>query len=256
MSDTFDTSLVHPAPLAPPVALLHRLAFYPVLVTQGPWIKWNTARLQEPKGPRDGVVGEGPDLRLLIVGDSSAAGVGVPTQSHALSGQLALRLSRHVRLDWQLIARCGDTTPMALRRLRAAKPRRADVAVVALGVNDITRGTPRGRWLDQTTALIDHLTGHLGVSTVYVSGLPAVSQFPRLPNPLRWTLGHQAERFDRGLRDLVAARPDATLIPADMALDETVMAKDGFHPGPKVYSTWADMITDRLLPDCGLPPHP
>lgn len=39
-----------------------------------------------------------------------------------------------------MVARCGDTTPMSLRRLKAAQPRKADVAVVALGVNDITRG--------------------------------------------------------------------------------------------------------------------
>ncbi|MDA9318629.1 SGNH/GDSL hydrolase family protein, partial [Octadecabacter sp.] len=56
-------------------------AFYPVLVTQGPFIKFRTPRLQEPKGARMGVIGQGPDLRLLIVGDSSAAGGGVATQS-------------------------------------------------------------------------------------------------------------------------------------------------------------------------------
>lgn len=76
-----------------------------------------------------------------------------------------------------------------------------------------------------------------------------MSQFPRLPNPLRWTLGHQAERFDRGLRALLAGRDDATLIPADMRLDATVMAEDGYHPGPKVYDVWADMIVARLRVD-------
>lgn len=252
MSQTMQFSLVHPAPLPRTWAALHRLAFYPVLVTQGPFIKLRTPRLQEPKGPRSGVLGQGPDLRLLILGDSSAAGVGVSTQSQALSGRLAYGLEPYVRLDWELIARCGDTTPMALARVKAAQPRRADIAVIALGVNDIMRGTRLHVWLDQTRALIDHLTRGLGVGHVYVSGLPAVSQFPRLPNPLRWTMGHQAERFDRGLRGLVAARGDTTLIPADMALDGGVMAEDGFHPGPKVYATWADMIVAQIRADRGL----
>lgn len=257
MTDMPPSSLVHPTPLGRPWAALHRLAFYPVLITQGPFIKWRTPRLPEPKGPREGVIGpdpgfHGPDLRLLIIGDSSAAGVGVLTQSQALSGRLAFGLAPYARLDWQLIARCGDTTPMALARVQAAKPRAADIAVVALGVNDIMRGTTRGRWLAQTTQLLDHLIKTVGVRHIYLSGLPALSQFPRLPNPLRWTMGHQAERFDRGLRTLVATRDDTTLIPADLSLNDTNMAQDGFHPGPKVYAAWADMIVARVRADRGL----
>lgn len=245
-------SLVHPAPLSKPLAALHRLAFYPVLLTQGPFIKYRTERLREPKGAREGVIGQGPDLRLLIVGDSSAAGVGVNTQSQALSGRLAYGLAPYARLEWQLVARCGDTTPMSLRRVKAAQPRRADVAVVALGVNDIMRGTRVARWIEQTEALVNHLTGSVGVGHVYLSGLPAVSQFPRLLNPLRWTMGHQAERFDRALRGVVAERSDTTLIPADMALNVNNMARDGFHPGPKVYAFWADLIVAQLRADRGL----
>lgn len=250
--DPFAPSLVHPAPLSKPMAAVHRLAFYPVLVTQGPFIKMRTPRLQEPKGARDGVVGDGPDLSLLIVGDSSAAGVGVASQSQALSGRLAYGLAPYARLDWQLVARCGDTTPMSLARVKSVQPRRADIAVVALGVNDIMRGTRLAKWLEQTEALVDHLTATLGVAHVYLSGLPAVSQFPRLPDPLRWCMGHQAERFDRGLRGFVAARTDTTLIPADMALNEDNMAEDGFHPGPKVYAFWADLIVAKVRSDRGL----
>lgn len=257
MTDEISASLVHPKQLTPIWEGVHRLAFYPVLCIQGPFIKWRTPRLPEPKGAREGVIGpdagfDGPDLRVLILGDSSAAGVGVSTQSQALSGRLAFGLAPYARLDWQLIARCGDTTPMALDRIRAAKPRRADIAVVALGVNDIIRGTPRGRWLAQTTELLDHLVATVGVGHIYLSGLPAMSQFPRLPNPLRWTIGHQAERFDQGLRVLVAEREDTTLIVADMVLDETNMAQDGFHPGPKVYAAWAEMIVARVRKDCAL----
>jgi len=253
-SEELSRSLVHPRPLAAFGSFLHRLAFYPVLVTQGPFIKLRTPRLAEPKGLREGVIGpegvtDAPDLSMLIIGDSSAAGVGVATQSQALSGRLAYGLAPYVRLDWQLVARCGDTTPMALKRIKSAKPRRADVAILCLGVNDILRGTRRQVWLEQTEALINHLRQTVGVGHIYVSGLPAVSQFPRLPNPLRWTLGHQAERFDRGLRELVQSRDDTTLIPADMRLDNGVMASDGFHPGPKVYAHWADIIIAQLRKD-------
>ncbi len=233
-------------------ALWHRIWFYPILVTVGPWVKFNTIRLQEPKGPREGVAGEGPDLRLLILGDSSAAGVGVATQSTALSGRLVAGLSNGARVDWQLVARCGDTTPKALNRVKAAQPRRADVAVTALGVNDMLRGTRLHVWLDQQRALLDLLTGPLGMGHVYVSGMPQVCRFPRLPNPLRWALGHQAARFDRGLRDMLETYPNTTFIAADMELDSSVMAQDGFHPGPAVFQRWADILVDQLKADRGI----
>ncbi len=231
------------------MAAVHRMAFYPVLVTQGPWVKWNTLRLPEPDGPREGVVGEGPPLRLLITGDSSAAGVGVSDQSHALSGQLAHRLKSRVRLDWRLVARCGNTTPMALAALHKAPPRPADVAVVGLGVNDLTAGVPLGAWLNRKRAMIDHLRQVQGVRRIYYSGLPPMWQFPRLPNPLRWTLGHQAERYDRALRALIAQISDVTWITLDMTLDHTNMAEDGYHPAAPVYAAWADAIVTQMKAD-------
>lgn len=240
---------VHPAPLSGLWRVLHRLAFYPVLVTQGPWVKVTTPRLQEPKGPRDGVAGDGRNLRVLIAGDSSAAGVGVSTQSQALSGQLVGLLSRKARVDWQLIARCGDTTPAALARLKSARPRHADVAVTGLGVNDVIRGTRLSVWLDQQRDLLSYLTDTLGVGHVYVSGLPPVYHFPRLTGPLRWVLGHQAARFDRALQAMLDDHPDATHIPARMVIDADVMAEDGFHPGPRVYTAWAEAAAALITSD-------
>ena len=252
MTDINRNITVHPARLSRPWHALYRFAFYPVLITQGPFIRWNTVKLPEPTGPRAGVIGAGPDLRLLILGDSSAAGVGVSDQSDALSGQIATLLSDQVRLDWQLVARSGDTTPMALCHVKAAQPRQVDMAVLGLGVNDILRGTTRAQWLAQTQALIDYLTDEMGVGHVYVSGLPPVWQFPRLPNPLRWTLGHRAARFDRGLRKMLADQTTATMIPAHIKMHADVMSEDGFHPGPWVYTQWAHAIVARFKFDRGL----
>jgi len=152
-------------------------------------------------------------------------------------------------VDWQLIARCGDTTPKALKRLRAATPRKADIAVIGLGVNDITHGTTLGTWLGHKMRMLNYLTGQLGVSHVYYSGLPPMLQFPRLPNPLRWTLGHQAHRFDAALRGLLADRDDATWITLDLPLGPDNMAEDGYHPGAPVYAAWADAVAAQVQKD-------
>ena len=70
------------------------VALFPLFALQALWVVARAERLPEPPGPRSGVGGDGPDLRLLILGDSSAAGVGAERQEDALSGQLAARLDR------------------------------------------------------------------------------------------------------------------------------------------------------------------
>ena len=73
-----------------------RVILFPVLVAQAISVRRSALRLPEPIGPRSGDVirkFDHPPLRILIAGDSSAAGVGVSTQAEALSGQLAAQLS-------------------------------------------------------------------------------------------------------------------------------------------------------------------
>lgn len=238
------TAFLQSAPRAR--ALAHRAAFYPVLFTQGPWVRYNTLKLPDPTGAHEGVIGQGPNLRLLITGDSSALGVGVSSQSQALSGQLLKRLAPHARVDWQLVAKGGNTTPQALDLLRARAPRFADAAVVGLGVNDVTSGMSLATWLDHKHRMIDHLTQRLGVQKIYYSGLPPLHQFPRLPSPLRWTLGAQAQRFDVALQQLLTDRPDVHRITLDLDLHPGNMSADGFHPGAQIYAAWADAVA-RLL---------
>lgn len=99
---------------------LYKIALGPVLIAQARWLRATALRLPEAAGPRRGVEGECsksvPPLRILIVGDSSAAGVGVQEQSHALAQPLARLLSAVTgrRVAWQLIAKSGVNTREAL----------------------------------------------------------------------------------------------------------------------------------------------
>lgn len=223
-----------------------RAALLPLLAAQALQVRARALRLPEAEGPRAGRAGDGPPLRLLVLGDSSAAGVGAPHQDQALAGQLVARLSPHVAVDWQLHARTGDMTRDALRRLdRIAGP--FDAVLVALGVNDTTRFLPRPVWLAQQRRLIDRLTGDVGARHVILTGLPPMDRFPLLPQPLRWTLGRHAARLDEGLRGLAAAHPACEVLTFDLPDDPALMAEDGFHPSPATYAIWAGMAADHIL---------
>lgn len=224
-----------------------KFLFFPYLVAQGVWLRKTALVLPEPEGARAGRVGEGPPLRMLLLGDSSAAGVGVSAQSEALSGQLLDRLSPHFSVDWVLEAKTGRTTQQMFKRLVRMPAAQYDIAVTALGVNDITKRASRENWLEDTELMWDLLQSKFGVRQIYVSGIPKIGQFPLLPPLLRWLLGRQGLRYDEGLSRLASDRSECFHIPADLPL-HGLMSQDGFHPGPVVYSAWADRLADQIVP--------
>lgn len=226
-----------PAPIAADTAL--KIALAPLLLAQGLRVRRRALILPEPPGPRSGHVGDGPPLRLLIVGDSSAAGVGAPNQAAALAGQLTTRLARSHAVSWRLIARTGATTATTLARLHREPPAPFDIAVTALGVNDVTHSVPLARWQAQQERLRALLAARFAVSHVVVSGLPPMGDFPALPRPLRRVMGLTAHRYDAALAKAVRASASTTHVAFDFPLGSNLMAEDGFHPGPDGYALWA-----------------
>lgn len=214
-----------------------KVALAPVLLAQGVWTRRRTPRLPEAEGERAGRCGDGTALRLLIVGDSSAAGVGVATQHSALAGHLTRELAHagRCRVDWQLVARSGATTAQALQLLQEAGPTPADIAVAVLGVNDVVDQVPVGRALRAREQLTDWLRRETGARHVVHAALPPIHRFPALPQPLRAVMGLDARRLDRALKAWCDTREDASYCWMGVELTAEVMAHDGFHPGEPVY---------------------
>jgi lysophospholipase L1-like esterase len=236
------------------MTLLLKVALGPVLLAQGRWTRRRTPRLPEAQGERQGRCGEGALLRLLIVGDSSAAGVGVAHQEQALAGHLARELSQEAGprcVAWQLVARSGATTAQALELLRERRPGPADLAVAVLGVNDVVDQVPTARALQARAALTDWLRREAGVRHVVHAALPPMHRFPALPQPLRAVMGLDARRHDRALKQWCERRDDVSYAWMGVNLTREVMAHDGFHPAEPVYrhcgQALARHIAGRLL---------
>ncbi len=241
------TVIEPPRPLPPFALSVARIALAPLLLAQGRRVRRRITKLSEAMGPREGETGRGPTMGLLILGDSAAAGVGAPSQDEALGGQLVRALADAHTVRWRVVARDGATTAGTIRRLRALDARPCDAAVVSLGVNDLTRGVPVGRWLAQLDELDALLRERFGVRRVVLSGMPPVHLFPALPHPLRWYLGRGAARFEQALEGWAAAHPHRTHLVLRYPDDPSFIAEDGFHPGPRGYAWWADAAARALL---------
>lgn len=231
------------------IDIVARFALFPVLAAQAVYARKKALSLPEPEGPREGNTGAGPQIRLLITGDSSAAGVGTSHQDEALSGHLRRYLSKKNRVDWVVDAKTGATTADTIQRLKARPDEKFHVISVSLGVNDVTKLVSLRSWLQQQSKLLDLLQYKFDAQVIGVSGVPPLGSFPLLPQPLRWVLGCQAVRFDRHLRALIAARPECRYVDMDFDLDASLMSEDGFHPGPMIYSEWGKRVYAALRDD-------
>jgi lysophospholipase L1-like esterase len=230
------------------MSLAIKLALSPLLIAQAVHTRLRMPRLPEAAGPRSGVAGAGkPGPRLLIVGDSSAAGVGVDTQDRALAGQLgsalASRLDRAV--PWQLCALSGINSLRAVDLLADAHP--VDVAVVVTGVNDVVDRLSPAVAMAARGQLVRVLRERIGVRHVVMTPVPPMHRFAGLPQPLRWVAGQDALAHERALQAWAAAQADLSHLPFDLPMDDaSLLAQDGFHPGAPLYRLWGAALADHI----------
>jgi lysophospholipase L1-like esterase len=218
----------------------------PLWLAQALYIRRVTPRLPEPPGARDGRIGAGPVLRLLIAGDSAAAGVGVGHQDEALSGRLVADLAGRYAIDWTLLAETGTTTADLQRRLAQTDAHGYDVAVLSLGVNDVLALVPTARWLEQQRCLVELLATRHGVRRILLTAVPPMHRFRALPQPLRWLLGARAQGYRDALAGAIGAWPGCELVDADLPDAPEALASDGFHPGAASYKAWAERVAARI----------
>ena len=231
------------------------VALAPVLIRQGRQVRGRTPVLPEAAGDRSGVeptvpaVPHPPPLGLVVLGESTAAGVGVDDQREGLARQLATELAR--RRDrpvaWTVCARTGATAGYTARELIPAAPAGQDLAVVVLGVNDTLRFRSRRAWRVRVASVLDALELHLAPGgRIVLAGVPDLGSFPALPQPLRAVLGWHARALDRQLRRLAAQRLGVLHVPGEPLVGEGLFAADAFHPSAHTYARWAAHLADAI----------
>lgn len=219
-----------------------KIVLGPVLLMQGWWVRKRTVVLPEPVTQQSGTSGSGKPLRLLLIGDSSAAGVGSDNAEESLLGQLVSVMSADHQVHYRMMAKTGRTTQDMLNTLKAAQADSFDVVVSALGVNDVTAQVPVKRWVDQQQQLIECLRNQFSARLIILSGLPPMRDFPALPWPLNAYLGACADRLNKALEELCADQQDICFHSLREYPETATAATDGFHPGPTVYHHWARFL--------------
>ncbi|TDP74698.1 SGNH/GDSL hydrolase family protein [Roseateles toxinivorans] len=219
----------------------------PLLRLQSAHVRRITPRLPEPPGRRAGITGRGPLIRLLVAGDSGAAGAGAPTQDQALCGQLVRRLSRHHTVEWCVLAANGLDSPGMLKMLQTAPCGRFDVVVLSMGANDATVLCAPLQWAHWQTRLAELIELRFAPSLLVHSAVPPMHACLALPQPLRWFMGHWAKQMNQSLAGLLIDQAGRTMHWHPETTTTVGMAADGIHPSSEGYAVWADGLSRRIL---------
>ena len=134
------------------------LPILPVLAAQGRDVRRRTPVLP-PSEVTSGRLGEdGEPIRLVVLGDSVAAGIGVRDPRRTVSAELARRLHLRYRrpVEWQVFATSG-LDAVGVRELaveHADELATASVVLVSVGVNDAKEMHSVRRWSRDLDALL------------------------------------------------------------------------------------------------------
>ena len=217
----------------------------PLLVWQGKQTRRTTPRLPEAGGEPHGQYGDGePALRLLVIGESTAAGVGVAHHQDGLASQLARQLqqqSRHT-IGWHSHGINGIRLSGLLDHLKTAELPAVDATLLSMGVNDTTGLTSRRRYREQLRILAGGLSKPL-----YLLSVPPMHRFTALPSPLRQLLGWRARQLDAIQQQLAREHPDDFIYLSYPPMnDPALLAEDGYHPGIKGYQAMATALAPAI----------
>lgn len=198
-----------------------------------------------------------PTVRLVVLGDSTGAGVGVTEAVDTVGGRISSLLARehlHVYLSGAAVSgsRTSDLGPQVSRAL-LGEP---EVAVILIGANDATHATRPRSIGPATSAAVERLRV-AGVSVVFGTcpDLGAARAFAR---PLRDILSAYGRRVGTAQGSAAAAAGAAvvdlaaTTGPAFRADPQATLSTDAFHPSATGYDLWARALLPAVRDAVGI----
>ncbi len=202
-----------------------------------------------------------PPLRLVLLGDSSALGVGVDRVAETVGGRLAELLSSGRsggpgrRVELSSVAVSGSrATDLATQVARALLGEPPDLALILVGANDVLRLRRPGESAAHLAAAVRRLVD--AGSAVVVGTCPDLGAVRAFAPPLRQIAGALGKRMARAQADAVI---EAGGVAVDLATatgpvfraDSGTLCSDGFHPSADGYRVWAHALYPAVVDALG-----
>lgn len=238
--------------LAGPISWL----LVPLALIKGISVRRVAPRLPPPRGPLRGQHGEGAaEIRLLVIGDSSAAGVGADRIEDTLGPQLAaiLRQATGKVVSWRS---AGANSAIAAQVRDHVIPnieeRDFTHVVVTVGTNDAKNFVSRSAFKKGFGGLLYAAHARWPEAKVFWSPVVAMSDVPALPPSLKFILGLRAGIINATGAQLCRERYATAVDPLPVEGPEG-FAIDGFHANAAGYKHWAQHLAGFMLDEAPAP---
>lgn len=192
----------------------------------------------------------GPELRLLILGDSTAAGQGAPYEQG-----IAISAARHLaathRVTMLNLSVSGATTKDVLdEQVPIARKQKFDLVLVSVGANDVVGLTPAHTIVKRHEDIASQLIAANCKAKLVFTGSANVGTVPRFARPLRDIAGHHVARVNAKLYPWIESEYTLAPIARDTTeafnRDRTLFDSDRFHPNARGYEVWSRTINPAL----------
>ncbi|HYH05550.1 MAG TPA: SGNH/GDSL hydrolase family protein [Thermoanaerobaculia bacterium] len=193
----------------------------------------------------------GPPLTYVVLGDSTAAGVGGTYElGIAIATERSLA-ARHTVTMTNLAVSGARMSHVRRRQLPVAASLRPDLVLLSAGANDVTHLTPLPRMRADLRAIVQALTAANPNVRIVVTGAPDMGSPPRIPRILRGIAAWRTVQANRMFRAEAASQglifaPIADVTGPLFRHDPSLFAADRFHPNDRGYATWIPVLNEAL----------
>lgn len=220
----------------------------PRILKQKKLLDETVERLPDAPRPWEGSVRGHSPLRLVVAGDSTATGVGAPSQEEALGGALADELFGRTGRGvlWRAVGSNGaDTAHFLDNHLTDTISRPVDLVFLTLGANDALHARSARAFARDLRRILETISDRHPDALVLMSNLPIFARFQVLPEPLRGVLYRHSRNLERAARAVIA-RDDRWMIAEQLPPEygPDFFASDQFHPSASGYTDWARFAID------------
>lgn len=230
------------------------IPLFPILYWQGKQIQKKVPRLPEAQGTEGKTKGQNSNiLKVLGLGESTMAGVGVATHKEGFMGNFADALTALTEreIHWKVIAKSGiKAAGVTQRLLPKIKGEQPDIILICLGGNNAFALHSPQKWEDDCLELIAALQNHFGKETpIIFSNMPPIRFFPAFTPLIKQIVGRLVESYSYQLAGRIRKLPNVYFnneivrfntwrerYQTNATLEE--LFSDGVHPSPLTYQLW------------------
>jgi lysophospholipase L1-like esterase len=233
------------------------LPFLPILYFQGKKVRLRTPKLPEAGGCSGSCArGSDTELKVIFIGESSIAGVGVDSHEEGFAGTFAKELANNLdaNVHWEVYAKSGYTMKKIADEIVPGIPdESADLIVIGLGANDAFTLNNPWTWRWQAAKLIFDLKEKFGDVPIVFANMPPIKEFPAFTFLIKLIIGNLVEILGKELVPLMEQHNGVYYDSRKITVKEwkgkiegvddvTAFFSDGVHPSKLTYRLWAENL--------------